>query len=59
MKSCIEIRVREESGAGFKFTLMGEAPKSWIVGNLRIPMWLHLLSDHFIEPYKIWWSSFE
>jgi hypothetical protein len=40
------------SGARFKVTLMGEALKSWIVGNLHIPTWLHLLNDiplHLIE----------
>jgi hypothetical protein len=43
----------------FKITLMEEAPESWIVENIHIPMWLHLLNDHSIVPYKIWWSSFE
>jgi hypothetical protein len=26
------------------FTLMEETPESWIVGNLHVPMWLHLLN---------------
>jgi hypothetical protein len=38
---------------------MREAPESWIVGNLHVLMWLHLLNDHSIEPYKIWRSSFQ
>jgi hypothetical protein len=41
------------------FTLMEEAPKSWIVGNLHVTTWLHLLNGHSIELYKILWSSFE
>jgi hypothetical protein len=38
---------------------MGEAPKSWIIENLHVTTWLHLLNGHSIELYKIWWPSFE
>jgi hypothetical protein len=46
-------------GVRLGFTLMEEALKSWIAGNLHVRMWLHLLNIYSIEPYKIWWSSFE
>jgi hypothetical protein len=36
-----------------------ETPESWIIRNLHVPTWFDLPNDHFIEPYKIWWSCFE
>jgi hypothetical protein len=42
----------QESEQGLGSYLDEKTQGSWIVGILHVPMWLHLQSDHSIEPCR-------